>query len=174
MQTLKTKKLLDEETLAERVRELGSLITREYKGEELIIVGVLKGSFIFLADLVRSIQLPLNIEFIGVSSYKGTESSGHVRITQDLTAEIKGANVLLVEDIVDTGLTIDYLIETLGVRQPKSLRVCSLLSKPEAHIMTHKIDYVGFEISTEFVVGYGLDLNDRYRELPYIAQVISD
>jgi len=169
MNKLKTRILLSEETLAERTRELGALITSDYAEEPLIVVGVLKGSFIFMADLVRQIQLP-----IGVSSYKGTESTGQVRITQDLTGEIKGANVLIVEDIVDTGLTIDYLIQLLKVRQPKSIKVCSLLSKPEAHIMNTKIDYVGFEISSEFVVGYGLDLDDGYRELPYIAQVISD
>ena len=168
---LNLKPLFDEKMLAKRVAELGRQISQDYGKEEIICVGVLKGSVIFLADLMRHITAPQRLEFIGVASYDGTVSTGHVRITHDLTAEIKGKNILLVEDIVDTGMTIDFLMDTLKVREPKSLKICALLSKPDAHIMHNDLDYVGFEISKEFVVGYGLDFNGRYRELPYIAQV---
>jgi hypoxanthine phosphoribosyltransferase len=124
-----------------------------------------------LADLVRKISCPMNIEFIGVSSYEGTSSTGEVRITSDLYQEIRGRHVLVVEDIVDTGRTVDFLLDVLRVRGPKSLKICTLLSKPDAHIMNNKVDYVGFEITNEFVVGYGLDLDGNYREIPYIAQI---
>ncbi len=168
---LKFKPLFDEKQIATRLKEMGGEITRDLAGESLIVIGVLKGAVIFLADLVRHVDLPLSIEFIGVASYSGTKSTGHVRLTYDLTADIKGKNVLLVEDIIDTGHTIDYLIDTLRVREPKSLRVATFLSKPEAHAMHNKLDYVGFEISKEFVIGYGLDLDQKYRNLPYLAQV---
>jgi hypoxanthine phosphoribosyltransferase len=163
--------LFDEARIAARVKELGKEITAAYKGEPLVVVGVLKGAFIFLADLVRAIGSPVTVEFIGVASYAGTKSTGHVRLTHDLSADIKDRHVLLVEDIIDTGHTIDYLIETLNVRGPKSLKVAAFLSKPEAHDMHHQIDYVGFEISREFVIGYGLDLDQYYRNLPYLGQV---
>lgn len=168
---LKYRPLFDEATIAARVKAIGAQITRDLKGESLVVVGVLKGAVVFLADLVREIDLPLSIEFIGVASYSGTKSTGHVRLTYDLTADIKGKHVLLVEDIIDTGHTIDYLIDTLKVREPKSLRVATFLSKPEAHAMHNRLDYVGFEISKEFVIGYGLDLDQKYRNLPYLAQV---
>jgi hypoxanthine phosphoribosyltransferase len=168
---LRYRPLFDEQTIAARIRELGARITADYAGEPLVVVGVLKGAFIFLADLVRAIDLPVSVEFIGVASYSGTESTGAVRLTHDLTRDIAGRNVLLVEDIIDTGRTIDYLLDTLGVRHPKSLRVAAFLAKPEAHVMHHEIDYVGFEISREFVIGYGLDLDQRFRNLPYLAQV---
>jgi hypoxanthine phosphoribosyltransferase len=171
---LKFKPLFDEAALAKRISALAEQITKDFAGEELVCVCVLKGSVIFFSDLVRKIKLPLNLEFIGVKSYEGTASTGHVQITTDLTADISDKNVLVIEDIVDTGMTIDFLINTLKVRNPKSLRVCALLSKPEAHIMKNQIDYVGFEIEREFVIGYGLDLEGRYRELPYIAQVSSE
>jgi hypoxanthine phosphoribosyltransferase len=171
MPELKTKPLFDEKALSKRVAELGKQISADFGSEEVICIGVLKGSVIFLADLVRHIKSPLRLEFIGVASYEGTKSTGHVRITNDLSADIKGKNVLVVEDIVDTGMTIDFLIDTLKVREPKSLKICALLSKPDAHIMHNTLDYVGFEISKEFVIGYGLDFNGLYRELPYIAQV---
>jgi hypoxanthine phosphoribosyltransferase len=170
---LKMVPLFDEKTLAKRVAELGAQISKDYAKDELICVAVLKGSVLFFADLIRKITRPVQIEFIGVSSYAGTESTGHVRITHDLSADIKGKHILLVEDIVDTGMTIDYLMNTLKVREPKSLKVCALLSKPDSHIMKGHLDYVGFEISREFVVGYGLDLNGAYRALPHIAQIQS-
>jgi hypoxanthine phosphoribosyltransferase len=163
--------LFDAPTIAARIAALGAQITSDYQGEPLVCVGVLKGAFIFLADLVRAIDLPLTVEFIGVASYSGTHSSGHVRLTYDLAADIAGKHVLVIEDIIDTGHTIDYLIQTLKVRAPKSLKVASFLSKPEAHQMQHQIDYVGFEISREFVIGYGLDLDQYYRNLPMLAQV---
>jgi len=169
---LSYKPLYNEQDLKKRITELGKQISDDYRGQELICVGVLKGSVIFMADLVRAIDIPLQMEFIGVKSYDGTSSSGHVQITTDLTAEIKGKNVLIVEDIVDTGMTLDYLKNLLKVREPKSLKICALLSKPDAHIMKNEVEYVGYEISKEFVVGFGLDLDGHYRQLPYIAQVM--
>jgi hypoxanthine phosphoribosyltransferase len=171
MKKVEYKPLFDAAAIAGRIKELGAQITKDLKGEPLVCVGVLKGAFIFLADLVRAIDLPTTVEFIGVASYSGMESTGRVRLTLDLSADIKGKNVLLVEDIIDTGHTIDYLFDTLKVREPKSLRVASFLSKPEAHKMHHRIDYVGFEISREFVIGYGLDLDQYYRNLPFLGQV---
>ncbi|MEZ4741153.1 MAG: hypoxanthine phosphoribosyltransferase [Bdellovibrionota bacterium] len=163
--------LYSKEEVAKRVEELGKQISSDFNGQQLVVVGVLKGAFVFLADLVRAIKLPLQIEFIGISSYEGTTSTGEVRITSDLYKEIKGKNILLVEDIVDTGRTIDFLIDTLKVREPKSIKICSLLSKPEVHAMKNGLDYIGFEIFDEFVIGYGLDLDGSYRELPYLAKV---
>lgn len=164
--------MIDEAQLAKRIRELGARITADFKGEEVVLVGILKGAFVFLADLVRSINLQTEIEFIGVASYEGTKSTGHVRLTRDLGCEIRGRHVILVEDIVDTGKTLDYLLDMLKLRDPKSLRICSLLSKPEAYDMRHKIDYLGFEIPNDFVIGYGLDWDGKYRNLPYIGKVI--
>lgn len=165
---------ITQEDLRTRIEVMGKAISRDFAGQSLVVVGVLKGSFIFLADLVRQISLDIKIEFIGVKSYEGTESTGHVQITTDLTSDIKGQNVLLVEDIVDTGMTLDFLINTLKLKQPKTLKTCTLLSKPEAHVMKNTLDYVGFEISNEFVVGYGLDLNGQFRNIPYIAQIKPD
>ena len=171
-QNLNLKTLIDRATIHERTCALASQISHDLKGESVVVVGVLKGSFVFMADLIRQMSVPLEVEFIGVSSYQGTVSTGHVRITHDLASDISGKHILLVEDIVDTGMTLDYMLETFKVRGPKSLKVCTLLSKPEAHRMHHTIDYVGFEISKEFVVGYGLDLDGFYRECPDIMQVI--
>ncbi len=164
--------LISADRLATRVRELGQRISRDYQGQQLCVIGVLKGSFIFLADLVRAIDVPCEIEFIGVSSYEGMHSTGHVRINYDLSVDIEGKHVLLVEDIIDTGNTIDYLLKTLSVRQPKSLKVACLLSKPEAHQIQLNIDYTGFEISKEFVIGYGLDLDGLHRNLPDLMQML--
>ena len=170
---MELKTLKSASQINERVAQLGRQITTDIDGENLVVVGVLKGSFVFLADLIRQIKSPVSVEFMGVASYKGTESTGEVRITNDLTSEIRGKNVLIVEDIVDTGTTLDFLLDTIQVRQPKTLRVAALLSKPESHSMNHKLDYVGFEISKEFVIGYGLDLDGLYRELPDLMQVMS-
>jgi hypoxanthine phosphoribosyltransferase len=164
--------LISADRIAARVRELGQLISRDYQGQTLCVIGVLKGSVIFLADLIRTINVPCEIEFIGVSSYEGMHSTGHVRINYDLSVDIEGKHVLLVEDIIDTGHTIDYLIKTLEVRSPKSLKVACLLSKPEAHQIKLDIDYTGFEISKEFVIGYGLDLDGLYRNLPDLMQML--
>jgi len=171
MLDLKYKTLFDKKQISQRIQHLGKTITEDFNGEELICVGVLKGAFIFLADLVREIDLPCQVEFIGVSSYEGTESTGNVRLTHDLSADIQGKNVLLVEDIIDTGRTIDYLLDTLKVRGPKKIKVATFLSKPECQVMQNQVDYVGFEISKEFVIGYGLDLDQRYRNLPFLGQV---
>lgn len=169
--TISFKPLHDEAEISKRVRELGEMITKDLKGEPVVIVGVLKGAFMFTADLVRAIKSPVVVDFIGCASYSGTKSTGTVRITHDLSTEIAGKNVILVEDIIDTGRTLDYLIRILKERSPKSLRLCTLLDKPEAREVPVKVDYYGFSISKEFVIGYGLDLDQRYRELPFIAQV---
>jgi hypoxanthine phosphoribosyltransferase len=169
---LKDKPLITQEQIRARVEAMGSEITAAFAAQDLVMVGVLKGSFVFLADLIRSIAGPrLQIEFIGVSSYEGTSSTGNVRVTRDLSVDITGQNVILVEDVIDTGETIDYLIDYFKSRNPKSLKICTLLSKPACHKMRHAIDYVGFELAPEFVVGYGLDVDGYYRELPYIAVV---
>lgn len=172
MDNLNTRVLFSKEQLASRVQELGKIITQDYKDKDLLVVGVLKGSVIFMADLIRTIKLPMNCDFIGVSSYEGTSSTGHVRITHDLKVDIAGKDVLLVEDIIDTGLTVDYLLKIFSARNVNSLKVCSLLSKPKAHKIDIPISYVGFEISNEFVVGYGLDLDEKYRELPEVLQIL--
>jgi hypoxanthine phosphoribosyltransferase len=161
--------LISEADLRERVRALGAEITRDYAGKSLIVVGVLKGSFIFLADLVRAIDLPLFVDFIGISSYQGTTSTGAVRITSDLARPVEGKEVLLVEDIVDTGLTMRYLLDNLAARGPSSLKVCALLEKPARARIQIPIDYRGFVVGDEFVVGYGLDWDGRMRNLPYIG-----
>lgn len=166
--------MLSAEQIAARVRELGAAIAGDYAGRKLVIVCVLKGSFVFAADLMRAIDLPLRIDFLGVRSYGAdTESSGVVQITQDLTHPIEHEDVLLVEDIVDTGLTVAHLMDLLRTRAPSSVRVCALLHKPARSRVRVSIDYVGFTIEDRFVVGYGLDRAERYRNLPYIG-VIGD
>lgn len=156
--------------VAERVRELGRAISSDYAGSEVVLICVLKGSFVFAADLVRAIDLPVRIEFFGVKSYgAATTSSGVVQITLDLAHPIEGRHVLVVEDIVDTGLTLSYLSEQLRARGPASLKICSLLHKPARMQRPVAIDYLGFTIDDVFVVGYGLDYAERYRNLPYIG-----
>ena len=164
--------MLSKEEIAARVHELGAQITRDYEGHNLVLVCVLKGSFVFAADLARSIDLPLRVDFLGVRSYgEGTESSGVVQITQDLSRPIEHEDVLLVEDIVDTGLTIAHLMDLLRTRAPASVKVCSLLHKPARAKVAVHIDYLGFTIEDRFVVGYGLDFAERHRNLPYIGVV---
>lgn len=171
---LQMSKLLDEKKIAARVKELGAEITKKCAKSELIVVCVLKGSFIFYADLIRNIEADVKSDFLGCSSYgNSTKSSGEVKLTLDLTNGIEGKNVLLVEDIVDTGLTMHFLKKTLAARNPKNLWTCSLLFKPKALKVDYKPDFTGFEIGNEFVVGYGLDYQGYYRNLPYIAQVTS-
>ncbi len=163
--------LLTTETLQARVAELGAEITRDYQGtHDLVVVPILKGSFLFAADLIRHIDLDLSIEFLGLRSYgAGTESSGVVQITYDLTQPVMGRDVLVVEDIVDTGLSMRYLLENLATRQPRSVKLCSLLHKPGRSRVKIPIDYLGFTIEDRFVVGYGLDYAEKYRNLPYIG-----
>ena len=161
------------EQIAVRIREIGEQITREYAGKDLVLVGVLKGSCVFMADLMRAIDLPMTIDFMAVSSYKdGTRSTGDVEILKDLSSSIRDKDVIVVEDIVDTGLTLTRLLEILGSRGARSIRLASLLDKPEPRIKKDlKIDYTGFVIPNEFVVGFGLDAAGRYRNLPFIGVV---
>lgn len=162
--------MLSQAQIAKRVREMGAEISATYRGSELVVVGVLKGSFIFMADLVRAIDVPLSCDFLGLSSYgSATESSGVVQITKDLTDTIEGRDVLVIEDIIDTGLTMAYLLENLRTRHPKSVRIASLLSKPARRKVEVHVDYLGFTIEDRFVVGYGLDYDGRYRNLPFIG-----
>lgn len=164
------KVMLSAEAIAQRVRELGAQITKDYEGQELSVVGVLNGSFIFMADLVRSIELPIRCDFLGLSSYgSATESSGVVAITKDLSGPIDGRHLLIVEDIIDTGLTMAYLLQNLATRKPASVKIVSLLSKPARRQVDVAIDYLGFTIEDRFVVGYGLDYDGRHRNLPFIG-----
>ena len=164
--------MLSAEEIAVRVKALGAQITAEYKDKNLVLVVVLKGSFIFASDLCRAIDGPLRIDFLGVRSYgEGTETSGVVQITQDLSKPIAGEDVVIVEDIVDTGLTIAHLMDLFRTRNPRSVKVCSLLHKPARSRVAVNIDYLGFTIEDKFVVGYGLDFGERHRNLPYIGLV---
>ena len=158
--------------LQARVREMGEQITRDYAGKNLHLVGVLKGACVFLSDLMRSIDLPLSVDFIGISSYgASTKSSGEVRITKDLDVSLLGKDVLVVEDIIDTGLTLNYLINNFKSRGPASINIAALLNKPSRREIPVEAAYIGFEIPDAFVVGYGLDFAERYRNLPFIAIV---
>jgi hypoxanthine phosphoribosyltransferase len=164
--------MLTAEQIAARVKELGAQITKDYADRRLVLVSVLKGSFVFTADLARSIGSQLRIEFLGVRSYgENTSTSGIVQITQDLSRPIEGEDILIVEDIVDTGLTIAHLLELFATRRPASVRVCALLHKPARTKVEVPIDYLGFTIEDRFVVGYGLDWAERYRNLPFIGVV---
>src|ERR1700716_3252458 len=156
--------------IAERVRELGARIERDYQGKELVLLGVLKGSYIFITDLARAVDLPLSIDFIGLSSYgEETESSGVVKITSDLTRPIESKHVIIVEDIVDTGLTMRYLLDNFSTRRPASVKICALLQKPSRLRTRIPIQYLGFTVPDLFVVGYGLDAGEKYRNLPFIG-----
>lgn len=162
--------LLDAEAIRRRVAELAGEIERDYAGRRLLLVGVLKGAILFLVDLARELKLPVEMDFMAISSYgASTRSSGVVRILKDLDESVEGKDVLVVEDIVDTGLTLKYIIENLETRNPQSIRICALLSKSGARQVEVPVDYVGFEIPNRFVVGYGLDYAERYRNLPYIG-----
>ena len=167
--------MISREEIAKRVEELGAQITKDYRDKPLVLVCVLKGSFVFASDLARAIDLPLRIDFLGVRSYgEGTESSGVVQITQDLSRPIAHEDVIIVEDIVDTGLTIAHLMDLLRTRQPHSVKVCSLLHKPARARIVVKVDYLGFTIEDKFVVGYGLDFAELHRNLPFIGVVERD
>jgi hypoxanthine phosphoribosyltransferase len=162
--------LVPEEQLQRRVRELAEEISRDYDGKDLFLVGVLKGAVFFLSDLMRAIEVPCEVDFMAVASYgSSTDSSGVVRILKDLDATIEGRDVLIVEDIIDSGLTLSYLLRTLKAREPRSLEVCALLTKPDRRKVELPIRYTGFEIPNKFAIGYGLDHAERYRNLPYVA-----
>ena len=162
--------LVSAEDLQRRVRELGARISSDYAGRSLLLVGVLKGAVFFLSDLMRFIDIPVEVDFMAVASYgSATDSSGVVRILKDLDAAIEGRDVLIVEDIVDSGLTLQYLMRNLGSRNPRTLEVCALLTKPDRRKVDLPTRYVGFEIADRFVVGYGLDYAERFRNLPFVA-----
>jgi hypoxanthine phosphoribosyltransferase len=167
--------LVQQDDLAHRVRALGEQISSDYEGRTLLLIGVLKGAMFFLSDLMRRLDVPCEMDFMAVASYgSSTDSSGVVRILKDLDASIEGRDVLIVEDIVDSGLTLSYLLRTLKARDPASLEVCALLTKPERRKVDLPIRYVGFEIPNRFVIGYGLDHAERYRNLPYVAALAGD
>lgn len=170
MEDFVQKVLITEEELKARIHELGTEITKDYEGEKLTIVGILKGASIFFADLAREIHMPLTMDFMAVSSYgAGTETSGVVKIIKDLDADIRGRCILLVEDIIDTGVTLAYLKEYLANRGAKSVRICTLLDKPSRREKAVNVDYVGFAMPNEFIIGYGIDYAEEYRNLPYVA-----
>jgi hypoxanthine phosphoribosyltransferase len=167
--------LVQADDLRHRVRELAEEISRDYAGRELLLIGVLKGAFLFLADLMRHLEVPCEVDFMAVASYgSSTESSGVVRILKDLDAPLEARDVLIVEDIVDSGLTLQYLLRTLQARGPASLEVCALLTKPDRRRVDLPARYVGFEIPDKFAIGYGLDYAERYRNLPYVATLVLD
>ncbi|SHK33424.1 hypoxanthine phosphoribosyltransferase [Paramaledivibacter caminithermalis] len=164
--------LFTEEKIKEKVIELGKRITEDYKGKDTIVIGVLKGANIFLSDLIRRIEIPITVDFIDVSSYGlSTESSGVVKINKDLDFSIENKDIIIVEDIIDTGLTLKYLLENLKSRKPKSIKICTFLDKPDRRKVDIKIDYLGFKIPDEFIVGYGIDYAEKYRNLPFIASL---
>ncbi|HJU47377.1 MAG TPA: hypoxanthine phosphoribosyltransferase [Gaiellaceae bacterium] len=162
--------LIDEETLQQRITELGAEISADYEGRDLLLVGVLKGAVFFMADLMRRLTIPCEIDFMAISSYgAATDSSGVVRILKDLDVNIADRDVLVVEDIIDSGLTLSYLLRTLKARKPATLEICALLTKPERREIDVPVRYVGFDIPNRFVIGYGLDFAERYRNLRYIG-----
>ena len=163
--------LLTEEQIAARIEELGEILTRDYEGKNPVIVGVLNGVVVFYADMVRKIKTPCQMDFMSISSNSGTTSTGRMMLRQDLKTDIRGRHVLILEDIFDTGRSLNYTVELLKLREPASIKICTLLDKPERRVpgVTVKADYVGFTIPDAFVVGYGLDYNEQYRNLPYIG-----
>ncbi len=162
--------LFNEEEITKKVTQLGRQITQDYRGKDLILVGILKGASVFMSDLMRKISIPINVDFMAVSSYGlSTESSGVVKIIKDLDYDIEERHVLIVEDIIDTGLTLNYIYKNLLSRNPKSLKVCTLLDKLDRRKVNIKADYKGFNIPDEFIIGYGIDYAERYRNLPYVA-----
>jgi hypoxanthine phosphoribosyltransferase len=162
--------LVQADDLRHRIKELGRQISRDYEGRDPLLVGVLKGAVFFLSDLMRELTVPCEVDFMAVASYgSATQSSGVVRILKDLEAPVEGREILIVEDIVDSGLTLQYLLRNLESREPRSLEVCALLTKPARREVELPIRYVGFEIPNKFAIGYGLDYEERYRNLPYVA-----
>ena len=167
--------LIEQDALQRRIAELGEDITQDYAGRDLLLIGVLKGAVFFMADLMRKLSIPCEVDFMAISSYgAATDSSGVVRILKDLDINIEGRHVLVVEDIIDSGLTLSYLVRMLESREPASLEVCALLTKPERREIEVDVRYTGFEIPNRFVIGYGLDFAERYRNLPYVAVLHPD
>ena len=162
--------LISEEELQKKVNEIGAQISRDYAGKQLLLVGILKGSIVFMADLMRAITIPARIDFMAVSSYgSGVKTSGVVKIIKDLDINLEGYDVLIIEDILDSGMTLSYLVELLKSRNPASVEICTLLDKPERHKVEVDLKYKGFTIPDEFVIGYGLDYAEKYRNLPYVG-----
>ncbi|WP_291259007.1 hypoxanthine phosphoribosyltransferase [Fusobacterium sp.] len=170
--TIKT--LLTREEVERRIKELAKEIEKDYQGKELVVIGLLKGSIVFMSDLIKEINLPLAIDFMSVSSYSGTTSTGVIKISKDITIDVKDKDVLIVEDIIDTGLTLSHVKKLFQDREVKSLKICTLLDKPSRRTVEMKGEYVGFEIPDEFVIGYGLDYDQYYRNLPYIGVVVKN
>lgn len=168
----KIRELISEEEIVKRVKEIGSQITKDYEGKSVHLICVLRGSVFFTCELAKRLEIPVTIDFMSVSSYgDGTESTGRVRIVKDLDDSIEGKEVIIIEDIIDSGRTLSYLMELLATRKPNSVKLCTLLDKPERRVTAVPVDYVGFNIPDEFVVGYGLDYAQKYRNLPYIGVV---
>ena len=173
MTTLSKEVLIPRTEIVRRVREIGDEISRDYAGEEILAIGVLKGAFIFMADLIRVLSIPCQTDFIRAASYgTGSESSGNIVITKDIELAVDGRNILIIEDIVDTGLTLRHIVDTLKARNPKSIKVCTFLDKRKRRKVPFEADYVGFTMDDGFIVGYGLDFNEQYRSLPdlYVIQ----
>lgn len=166
------KELISQSELSEKVSQLGKKISEDYNGEEIVLIGVLKGAFIFLADLARAITLPCEIDFMQATSYNGTTSTGIVNITKDVSVDVEGKNVIVVEDILDTGRTLYAICETLRAKNAKSVKVCTFLDKPSRRVVDMNADYSCYQIPDNFVVGYGLDYDEKYRQLPFIGHVI--
>ena len=165
------KVLIDKNQIDTRIKELGKQIERDYKGKELVLVGLLKGSMMFMAELAKNITNDVQLDFMDVSSYEGTESTGKIKINKDIRDSIEGKDVIIVEDIIDTGRTLTYVLEYLKQKSPKSIKVATMLSKSSRRIIKLEADYIGFEIKDKIVVGYGLDYNEKYRNLPYIGYI---
>jgi hypoxanthine phosphoribosyltransferase len=163
--------VFDEATIGRRVRELGAAISRDYRGCDLVVVGILYGASIFTADLVRSLTIPTGVDFVSISRYRRSSGFKEVKITQDVACDLADRHVLLVEDIIDTGLTLNYLVKIFGVRKPGSISICTLLDRPALRLAQIPVKYVGFEVDEKFLIGYGLDYKDRFRDLPYIASM---
>ena len=171
MENMIDKVLITEEQLKARIRELGEELSREYAGKDPIVVGVLKGVVIFYADMVRELKVPCQMDFMWISSYEGTNSTGQMVVRKDLSADVKGRHVLILEDIFDTGNSLDFVVKSILAKEPASLKICTLLDKPERRKagITLQCDWTGFVVPNEFVVGYGLDFNEHFRNLPYVG-----
>lgn len=163
--------LINKAKLEKRIEELAKQIDKDYEGKEIVFIGILKGSVMFMAELAKNIKSNVELDFMDVSSYEGTESTGNVKINKDIRSSIEGKDVIIVEDIIDTGRTLTYVLEYLKQKNPNSIKIATMLSKPSRRIMELNVDYIGFAIEDKFVVGYGLDYNEKYRNLPYIGYI---
>lgn len=163
--------LINKSKLEKRIEEMGKQIAKDYEGKELVLVGILKGSVIFMAELAKNIKKSVALDFMDVSSYEGTESTGKIKINKDIRDTIEGKDVIIIEDIIDTGRTLTYVKEYLAQKNPNSIKIATMLSKPSRRVLELKVDYIGFAIDDKFVVGYGLDYNEQYRNLPYIGYI---